>query len=221
MRLLLIEDDILLGQGIATGLSQGGFAVDWVQDGEDAETSIRGTTYDVVVLDLGLPKVDGLTLLRHMRKSDNSVPVLILTARDAIEDRVAGLDAGADDYLTKPFDLAELQARLRALVRRANGISYSTLHHNRVKLMTSNRTVTLDNSPVILSDREFVTLQELMLNTGRVLSKNQLEEKLYGWGEEIESNTIEVYIHHIRRKLYPELIKTIRGVGYMIPKEDP
>ncbi|WP_417832156.1 response regulator [Terasakiella sp.] len=221
MRILLIEDDILLGQGIVTGLSQGGFALDWVQDGEDAETAIRGTAYDALVLDLGLPKVDGLTLLRHMRKSDNRMPVLILTARDAIEDRVAGLDAGADDYLIKPFDLTELQARLRALVRRANGISDSTLYHNRVALMISSRTVTLDDKPITLSDREFVTLQELMLNTGRVLSKNQLEEKLYGWGEEIESNTIEVYIHHIRRKLYPELIKTIRGVGYMIPKEDP
>ncbi|MCW9046177.1 MAG: response regulator [Alphaproteobacteria bacterium] len=221
MRILLVEDDPLLGKGISAGLSQAGFAVDWATDGDDAETALSTTSYDTIVLDLGLPKTDGLTVLKHLRSSKNSIPVLILTARDSIEDRVTGLDAGGDDYMVKPFDLAELQARVRALLRRSRGTIDPTLHHGRVTLNPAAQIVCLDDNPVNLSEREFATLQELMTNTGRVLSKTQLEDKLYGWGEEIESNTIEVYIHHLRRKLYPELIRTIRGVGYVMPKIEP
>lgn len=221
MRILLVEDDTLLGNGVSTGLSQAGFAVDWATDGDDAETALSATSYDAVVLDLGLPKTDGLTVLKRLRTSKDPTPVLILTARDSIEDRVAGLDAGSDDYLVKPFELAELQARLRALLRRPKGMIDPTLRHGRVTLNPADRAVSLDDNPVDLSEREYATLYELMLNTGRVLSKAQLEDKLYGWGEEIGSNTIEVYIHHLRRKLYPGLIRTVRGVGYVMAKVEP
>jgi len=218
MRILLAEDDPLLGDGVVTGLSQAGFAVDWVTDGDDAEAALAATSYDAVVLDLGLPKTDGLTVLKKLRMSKNPAPVLILTARDSIEERVAGLDAGSDDYLVKPFELAELQARVRALLRRSKGVTDPTLRHGRVALTPANRLVSLDGNPVDLSEREYATLHELMLNVGRVLSKTQLEDKLYGWGEEIESNTIEVYVHYLRRKLYPELIRTVRGAGYVMAK---
>ncbi len=220
MRILLVEDDNLLGNGIAAGLSQAGFAVDWASDGYDAETTLATTPYDAIVLDLGLPKIDGLTVLKQLRASKDPTPVLILTARDSIEDRVAGLDAGSDDYLIKPFELTELQARLRALLRRSKGMIDPTLRQGRVSLSPADRTVSMDGNPVDLSEREYATLHELMLNAGRVLSKAQLEDKLYGWGEEIESNTIEVYVHHLRRKLHPELICTVRGVGYIIAKEE-
>ena len=218
MRILLVEDDNLLGNGVVTGLSQSGFAVDWATDGDDAETALAATSYDAVVLDLGLPKTDGLTVLRRLRASKDPTPVLILTARDSIEDRVDGLDAGGDDYLIKPFELAELQARLRALLRRSKGSINPVLRHGKVTLDPAGRTVFMDGNPVDLSEREYATLQELMVSAGRVLSKAQLEDKLYGWGEEIESNTIEVYVHHLRRKLYPELIRTVRGVGYVMEK---
>jgi two-component system OmpR family response regulator/two-component system response regulator QseB len=220
MRILLVEDDRLLGKGVAAGLSQAGFAVDWAQDGEDAETALATTGYDAVVLDLGLPGTDGLTLLKRLRAARNAVPVLILTARDAIEDRVAGLDAGSDDYLVKPFELAELQARLRALLRRAKGVADPVLRRGRLALDPAAHTVSLDGAPVELSEREFATLQELMANAGRVLTRAQLEDKLYGWGDEIGSNAVEVYIHQLRRKLYPEAIRTIRGVGYVMAGEE-
>lgn len=221
MRILLAEDDPLLGDGVRAGLLQAGFAVDWVTDGEDARLALAGEPYDAVLLDLGLPKADGLAVLRELRAARNPVPVLILTARDALVDRVAGLDAGADDYLVKPFALAELQARLRALLRRSKGVVDPVIRHGRIALDPAARTVTLDGAPVELSAREFATLQELLVNAGRVLSRSRLEEKLYGWGEEIESNAVEVYVHHLRRKLYPELIQTIRGVGYLVPKAPP
>jgi DNA-binding response OmpR family regulator len=221
MRILLVEDDPLLGDGVSAGLSQAGFAVDWATDGDDAEAALASTPYDAVVLDLGLPKTDGITVIKRLRASKNPTPVLILTARDSIRDRVAGLDAGGDDYLVKPFDLAELQARLRALLRRSKGTIDPTLRHGRVTLDPVGQTVLLDSDAVDLSEREYATLQELMVNAGRVLSKAQLEDKLYGWGEEIESNTIEVYVHHLRRKLYPELIRTVRGVGYVMAKVEP
>lgn len=221
MRILLAEDDPLLGDGVRAGLLQAGFAVDWVTDGEDARLALAGEPYDAVLLDLGLPKADGLAVLRELRAARNPVPVLILTARDALADRVAGLDAGADDYLVKPFALAELQARLRALLRRSKGVVDPVIRHGRIALDPAARTVTLDGAPVELSAREFATLQELLVNAGRVLSRSRLEEKLYGWGEEIESNAVEVYVHHLRRKLYPELIQTIRGVGYLVPKAPP
>ncbi|HTO33134.1 MAG TPA: response regulator [Pararhizobium sp.] len=217
MRLLLVEDDILLGRGLVAGLSQGGFATDWVQDGEDAEVALETADYDAVVLDLGLPRLDGLSLLRRRRTARDRTPVLVLTARDTIADRISGLDAGGDDYLIKPFDLAELQARLRALIRRSKGVAAPVLVSGRVTLDPAGRNVTLDGLPVSLSNREFAILHDLMQSSGRVLTRQQLEERVYGWSEEIESNTIEVHIHNLRRKLFPEVIRTLRGVGYMVP----
>lgn len=219
MRVLLVEDDPLLGDGIRAGLMQAGFAVDWAKDGREAELAVSGEPYDAVVLDLGLPHLPGMDMLRRTRASKNPVPILILTARDSVADRVAGLDAGADDYLIKPFDLGELQARLRALVRRAKSQIEPVIAHGALHLDPAGRSVTLAGRSVELSAREFAILHELLLNAGRVLSKAQLEEKLYGWGEEIESNAVEVFVHHLRRKLAPDLIRTVRGVGYMIAKE--
>lgn len=218
MKILLVEDDRLLGDGIRTGLTQAGFAVDWAQDGREAELAVSGEAYDAVILDLGLPRLPGLDVLRNARASKNPVPILVLTARDTVADRIAGLDAGADDYLTKPFDLGELQARLRALVRRANSQTGSVISHGPLRLDSAGHSVTWEDRPVELSAREFAILQQLLLNAGRVLSKAKLEEKLYGWGDEIESNAIEVFVHHLRRKLSPQLIRTVRGVGYMIAK---
>ena len=220
MRVLLVEDDILLGKGVVAGLLQAGFAVDWATDGDDAEAALATTAYDAVVLDIGLPKTDGLTLLKQLRTARDATPVLILTARDAIEDRIAGLDAGSDDYLVKPFDLGELLARLRALVRRSKGVVETVLSHGPLTMRPARREVALNGNPIMLSEREYAILQELLLNAGRVLSKSDLEDKIYGWGEEVESNTIEVYVHHLRRKLRPDLILTVRGVGYVMPKPE-
>lgn len=220
MRVLLVEDDELLGEGIRAGLAQAGFALAWVEDGLKAKLALATEPFDAVVLDLGLPKLDGLSVLRAVRAKGDPVPVLILTASDTVADRVAGLDAGADDYLAKPFALAELQARIRALIRRSKGTPHPVLRHGRVTLDPARKLVTLDGAPVELSARELATLHALLLDAGRVLSRAQLEEKLYGWGEEIESNTVEVYVHHLRRKLYPELIQTVRGIGYLVPKDD-
>jgi len=218
MRILLVEDDSLLGDGIQAGLGQAGFAVDWVRDGAQADTALLSETYAAVVLDLGLPKLSGLELLRRVRARGNAVPVLILTARDAVEDRIKGLDSGADDYAVKPFDLHELAARLRALTRRGRGQAAAALHVNEVELNPAEHRVLFRNQPVELSAREFSLLHELMLNAGRVLSREQLEQRLYAWGEEPGSNAIEVHVHHLRRKLAPELVRTIRGVGYMMPR---
>ena len=218
MKILLVEDDRLLGDGIRAGLMQAGFAVDWAQDGRAAELALSGEAYDAVVLDLGLPRLSGMEVLARARAARNAVPVLILTARDTVPDRIAGLDAGADDYLVKPFDLGELQARLRALLRRAGNQAEPVLSHGELRLDPAARSVTREGRPVELSAREFAVRHALLLNAGRVLSKAQLEEKLYGWGEEIESNAVEVFVHHLRRKLAPDLIRTVRGVGYMIPK---
>lgn len=219
VRILLVEDDRLLADGVRAGLAQAGFAVDLAVDGEEALLAVQSQSYDAVVLDLGLPRVDGFSVLRRIREGNQPVPVLILTARDAIDDRVKGLDAGADDYVIKPFDLTELQARLRALLRRASHRADPVIRHGRVALDPAARSVTLDGQAVELSAREFATLQALLMNAGRVLSKAQIEDKLYGWGEEIESNAVEVYVHHLRRKLFPDLIRTVRGVGYLIPRE--
>lgn len=218
MKILLAEDDTLLGDGIAVGITQSGLAVDWVLDGQQAETALATGSYDAVVLDLGLPKMSGMVFLRRARASGKTLPILILTARDAIEDRVAGLDAGADDYLVKPFDLNELQARLRALLRRSKGYVDPIISHQELQVDPAAHSVSLSGQPVALSAREFAILHTLLLNAGRVMSKTQIEDQLYGWGDEIESNAIEVFIHHLRRKLYPQLIRTIRGVGYMIEK---
>jgi two-component system OmpR family response regulator/two-component system response regulator QseB len=219
MRILLVEDDRLLGDAIEAGLGQAGFVVDWVQDGVAAELALRGATPDAVVLDLGLPRLSGLEVLRRMRAGGSRVPGLILTARDAIDDRVQGLDAGADDYLVKPFDLAELAARLRALIRRAAGTAAPQLVIGRIALDPAAREVRLDGEPVELGAREFALLHALMLHAGRVQTREQLTERLYGWGEEIESNAIDVHMHHLRRKLGADAFRTVRGVGYLMPRD--
>jgi two-component system OmpR family response regulator/two-component system response regulator QseB len=217
MRILLIEDDPLLGDGIQVGLTQAGFTVDWVRDGVAGELALQTEPYAAVILDLGLPRLPGLELLRRQRADGNAVPVLILTARDAVEDRVRGLDGGADDYLVKPFDLKELAARLRALIRRAAGEAAPILQIGELELDPAAHRVRFRGHPVELSPREFALLQELMRQAGRVLSREQLERQLYAWGAEVESNAIEVYVHHMRRKLAPDIIRTIRGVGYLLP----
>ncbi|MGP1679396.1 MAG: response regulator [Burkholderiales bacterium] len=221
MRILLVEDDKLLGDGVQAGLAQSGFTVDWVKDGVAAELALKTGEYAGVVLDLGLPRLSGLDLLARLRRGGDKVPVLILTARDRVEDRIKGLDSGADDYLVKPFDLHELAARLRALVRRSRGEAAPELRVGEIELDPAARCVRFRGQPVELSVREFALLQELMLNAGRVLSREQLAQRLYSWGEEIESNAIEVHVHHLRRKLAPELVRTVRGVGYLLPREAP
>ena len=217
MRILLAEDDRLLGDGIQAGLRTLGFQVDWVRDGFAAERELRAQPYAAVILDLGLPHRDGLDVLSGMRAAGNVVPVLVLTARDAIGERIRGLDTGADDYVVKPVDLHELAARLRALVRRAHGQPRDKLQLRDVSLDPAARQVTQEGRPVSLSAREFDLLHALMLNAGRVLSREQLEQHLYSWGQEIESNAIEVHVHHLRRKLGAGAIQTIRGVGYVMP----
>ena len=219
MRILLVEDDALLGDGVQAGLAQSGFNADWVRDGIAGELALKTGEYAGVVLDLGLPRLSGLDLLQRLRASGNKVPVLILTARDRVEDRIKGLDCGTDDYLVKPFDLHELAARLRALVRRSRGEAAPKLCVGEIELDPAARCVNFRGKPVELSVREFALLEELMLNAGRVLSREQLAQRLYSWGEEIESNAIEVHVHHLRRKLAPELLRTVRGVGYMLPRE--
>lgn len=219
MRILLVEDDALLGDGVCAGLRRDNNSVDWVKNGETALSAIAGTLYDCVILDIGLPKMSGLDVLRQLRDSENSVPVLILTAHDDISDRVKGLDAGADDYLVKPFEFAELCARLRALTRRTRGTASESIKYKNININTTAHTVSYNEIAVELSRREFTLLVEMITNQGRVLSRQHLEQKLYSWGDEIESNTIEVYIHHLRKKLYSDLIKTIRGIGYIVAKE--
>jgi DNA-binding response OmpR family regulator len=218
VRILLVEDDELLGDGIAAGLRQVGYVVDWVGDGAAAESAWRGFDYAVVVLDINLPKSSGLAVLKRRRAEGADTPVLLLTARDSIDDRVSGLDAGADDYLVKPFALAELQARIRALSRRASGRANSEVVHGALVLDPVGRVVTVEGGPVALSAREFALLQRLLESAGRVVSRESLEQALYGWDEEVESNALEVHIHHLRRKLGKDLIRTLRGIGYMIPK---
>ena len=218
MRILLVEDDTLLGDGVCAGLRREDNAVDWVKNGESALTAIEETQYDSIILDIGLPRMSGLDVLRHMREADNHTPVLILTAQDDITDRVNGLDAGADDYLVKPFEFAELCARLRALSRRNRGACSEVIQYEDITIDSTAHTVEYKQQPVTLSRREFTLLVELITNQGRVLSRQNLEQKLYSWGDEIESNTIEVHIHHLRKKFYSELIKTVRGIGYIIAK---
>ena len=218
MRLLLVEDDGLLGDGIRNGLKQQDFAVEWLRDGQSAVHSLLHEHYDAVVLDLGLPKMHGLDVLREVRSKGISIPVLILTAQDAVEDRIAGLDAGADDYLIKPFDLDELYARIRALLRRSAGRAEPKIVYGEIEIDPAAHQVILAGRIVELSRREYAVLLELMQNRGRVMSRTRLEEGLYEWGEQVESNTVEVHVHHLRKKLGSELIRTIRGVGYMIDK---
>ena len=218
MRVLLIEDDALLGDGICAGLKQAGFAVDWSQDGHAAKLALETEDYAIAVLDLGLPRLSGMELLKWLRGRGSKLPVLILTARDTVADRVSGLDTGADDYLIKPFDLDELIARLRALLRRSSGQAAPTLNHGDIELDPAAHQVRKDGQLVELSGREFALLHELLLHAGRVQSREQLEQRLYGWGEEVESNSVEVHIHYLRKKLGAGLIRTMRGVGYVIDK---
>lgn len=218
MRVLLVEDDPLLGDGVQTGLQQAGYVVDWVREGDEADAALATGSYAAVVLDIGLPKRTGLELLRAWRARAIGTPVLVLTARDGVHDRVAGLDAGADDYLIKPFALAELAARLRALVRRAAGRAAPLLRHGALVLDPEGRTVALEGKPIALSAREFALLHELLENAGRVLSRERLERALYEWDREPLSNAVEVHVHHLRKKLGSDLIRTVRGVGYTVPK---
>jgi two-component system OmpR family response regulator/two-component system response regulator QseB len=221
MRILLAEDDLLLGDGLRAGLRQLGFQVDWVRDGDAAERELRAQPYAAAVLDLGLPLKDGMGVLADIRRAGLTLPVLVLTARDAVPDRIRGLDVGADDYVVKPVDLQELAARLRALVRRAHGQPQECLQVQGVVLDAAARSVHRDGVPVALSMREFDLLQLLMLNAGRVLSREHLEQHLYSWGQEVESNAVEVHVHHLRRKLGGGLIQTVRGVGYVLLRESP
>ena len=221
MRILLAEDDTLLGDGLRAGLRQRGFLVDWVRDGEAAERELRAEPYAAAVLDLGLPLKDGLDVLAAVRRAGVTLPVLVLTARDAVPDRIRGLDLGADDYVVKPVDLDELAARLRALVRRAHGQPQETLSAQGVTLDPAARSVTQAGAPVALSGREFDLLHALMLNAGRVLSREQLEQHLYSWGQEVESNAVEVHVHHLRRKLGAGLVQTVRGIGYLLLRDTP
>ncbi len=219
MRILLVEDDSLLGDGVCAGLRRENNSVDWVKNGETALSATAETQYDCIILDIGLPKMSGLDVLHDMRESDNDAPVLILTAQDDISDRVKGLDAGADDYLVKPFAFAELYARLRALSRRKRGAASETIQYKNIKIDTTSHTVAYNDLPVLLSRREFSLLVEFITNQGRVLSRQHLEQKLYSWSDEVESNTIEVHIHHLRKKFHTGLIKTVRGIGYIVAKE--
>jgi len=222
MRILLVEDDPLLGDGLTAGLRQAGFAVDWVKDGVVADHALKSESFDLVVLDLGLPRLSGMEILRRLRErpgdAGGNTPVLVLTARDATGDKVAGLDAGADDYLVKPVDLDELAARVRALTRRAAGRTMPQVHHGELMLDPIARQVTQHGEAVELSAREFDLLQALLENTGRVMTRTQLEGALYGWRDEPDSNALEVHIHHLRRKLGNDLIKTLRGIGYTISR---
>lgn len=225
MRLLLIEDDRMIGDSLRGALRGEGHAVDWVRDTTAAQATLGSERFDLVLLDLGLPAVadaaphgeGGLAVLRWLRGRQDATPVIVLTARDALGDRVRGLDAGADDYLVKPFELDELNARMRAVLRRHGGRAQPVLSHRGVTLDPATRQVTLQGQPVLLSAREFAVLEALMQRPGALLSRAQLEDKLYGWGEEIESNAVSVYVHQLRRKLGADFIQNMRGVGYFVP----
>lgn len=216
MRILLVEDDALLGKGTKIGLEQRGYAVDWVRDGDSADTVSMTHDYAAVLLDLGLPGRDGMTVLRRMRRRGYAHPILVITARDAIADRVLGLDSGADDFIVKPFDLDELAARIRVGIRRGSGRVHGTIRNGALCVEPATGRVTLQGEAINLTPREFAVLSSLLEHRGRTLSRSQLEEALYAWGAEVESNAVEVHIHHLRRKLGRELIKTVHGVGYRI-----
>jgi DNA-binding response OmpR family regulator len=218
MRVLLVEDDGMIAQGLQTALRQAGFAVDWMRDGQSGAAALKSSTFDVVLLDLGLPQRDGIDVLRELRKRGNSTPVIILTARDEIQHRIAGLDAGADDYIVKPFDLDEVMARMRSVLRRAAGRGDPYIQHGDIRLNPVSRTVERNGVPITLSAHEYAVLEALLQRPGAVLSRAQLEDRLYGWDEQIGSNAVEVYVHGLRRKLGSDAIRTLRGVGYFVPK---
>jgi DNA-binding response OmpR family regulator len=218
MRLLLVEDDGMVGQAVREGLRQDGFSIDWVLDGPAAETALRTEPYDCLLLDLGLPKKSGLDVLRGLRARRNAIPVVVITARDAVPDRIAGLDAGADDYVVKPFDLEEVAARVRAVVRRRQGRGEPEIEHRGLILKPATRQAEFRGAPLPLSRREFAVLEALAARPGAILSRQQIEQHVYGWGEEVESNAVEVFVHSIRKKLGADFIVTVRGAGYMVPK---
>ncbi len=220
MRVLLVEDDELLGDGIRTGLKHYGHTIDWVKDGKAASDALstKHENFDIIVLDLGLPKMSGLEVLKRIREKNITTPVVILTARETVDDRVKGLDAGADDYLTKPFDLDELCARMRALQRRSKARAKPVLSYGNITLDPASHIVSLDNEQIMISRREFALLQKLLENAGRVISRETLNQTLYGWGENIDSNALEVHIHNLRKRFGNHIIRTIRGVGYMAEK---
>jgi DNA-binding response OmpR family regulator len=215
VRILLVEDDDLLAAGIRDTLERAHYAVDWVTDGAHALAALRAGAFDCVILDLGLPKVDGVEVLRRLRADGGTTSVIVLSARDTAPDRVLGLDAGADDYLTKPFDVDELLARVRAQQRRLRGAAVNVIEHGALRLDPSSLSVTFEGRPVALQRREFMLLQRLLQSAGQVLSRAQLEESLYGWDGGIASNSVDVHIHKLRRKLYPDVVRTVRGVGYV------
>ncbi|HWZ48496.1 MAG TPA: response regulator transcription factor [Herbaspirillum sp.] len=219
MRLLLVEDDPMLGDSIRKGFYQYGFVVDWVQDGLAAEAALATESYSALLLDLGLPRKSGLDVLKQLRAGKNNMPVIILSARDAVVNRIEGLDAGADDYLDKPFDLDELAARIRALCRRSNGRTSSVLRHGGITFDPSTMAVLYHGKNTTLGSRELALLSALIENPGAVLSRTQLMDRIYGWGDEVESNTIEVHIHMLRKKFSPGIIRNIRGIGYMLADE--
>jgi DNA-binding response OmpR family regulator len=219
MRVLLVEDDAMIASGLQQGLRQSGFAVDWVADGSAALLALQASNFDLVLLDLGLPKRDGQTVLRAVRAAGDKTPVIILTARDEIQHRVAGLNAGADDYIVKPFDLDEVIARIRSVLRRSAGRAEPVILHGDLRLDPAMRTVHVKGEPVAVSPHEFAVLEALLQRPGLVLSRAQIEDRLYGWNDSIGSNAVEVYIHGLRRKLGSDSIRTVRGVGYFVPKE--
>jgi len=218
VRVLLVEDDPMIADAVATALRQDGHAVDAIRDGGEAVSALQSERFDLVLLDLGLPRRNGLEVLRALRARGDATPVIIITARDEVASRVAGLDAGADDYVVKPFDLEELTARMRSVRRRGAGRGEPVIEHGGIRLDPASREVSCRGKPVALSAREYAVLEALLQRPGAVLSRAQLEDRLYGWGGEIESNAVEVYIHSLRRKLGAEAIRTRRGVGYYVPK---
>lgn len=219
MRLLLVEDDELLGDAVKTGLMQFGYIVDWLKEGEIARQILKSEAFELIILDLGLPRLSGLTLLQTIRQEGLVTPVIILTARDSVSDRIKGLDSGADDYITKPFDLNELSARVRALTRRSQGRADTEIHYQNIMIDPASQTITIDNKLIHLARREFALLLKLLENNGHVLSREQLMQSIYSWDDDVESNALEVHIHNLRKKLPGNIIRTIRGIGYMAEKE--
>jgi two-component system, OmpR family, response regulator QseB len=219
MRVLVVEDDKMIAKGLNTALNQDGYAVDGVSDGRSAAEALRSSRFDLVLLDLGLPERDGLEVLRELRRRGDPTPVIIVTARDDVQTRIEGLDAGADDYIIKPFDLDEVAARMRSVLRRAAGRGDPCIRHRGIMLDPVSHAVERNGEPVVLSAHEFSVLEALLQRPGTVLSRAQLEDRLYGWSEGIESNAIEVYVHGLRRKLGSDAIRTLRGVGYFVPKD--
>jgi two-component system response regulator QseB len=219
MRLLLVEDDEILGDGLVEGLKMEGYAVDWLTNGKLADEALKTNSYELVVLDLNLPDMEGLDILKALRGRKDETPVMVLTAKDTVPDRVIGLDSGADDFVIKPFELDEVCARLRALARRNEGRSVPNIEYKGIVLDPASRQVTWNDEKVDLSQKEFEILSFLMSNIGRVISRARLEESMYSWDSDVESNTVEVHIHHLRKKLDPSIIRTVRGVGYIIDED--